>query len=226
MKKLAIASASMALAAMPVVGVFAADPGSPNIVDEVKVVIDESCTFQATANSQAVTPSGTPAAINRHFSKDATLGATVTLGGDPTQSASGSTDTNPITIQGICNSDGSATSQTGKWTISALGGSNAEMVKTGGAAGAEGNIPTNLNTSGTASGWSMKIDSPTGTNGYNTWKVVPSGNAEEVASGNASGTAFTFQPSYRVYVGTAQASGTYTGTVTYTIASTWQSQEP
>ena len=221
MKKLAIASASMALAAMPVVGVFAADAGSPSIVDEVKVVINESCTFQATANNQPVAPSGTPAAVNRHFSKDATLGSLVTLGGDPTQSASGSTDTNPIVIQGVCNSGESGSTKTGTWTISALAGNNGEMVKTGDT-GSTDNIPTNLKTSGTESGWSMKIDSTGGSNGYNTYKAVPFESATEVATGTANGQSFSFQPSYRVYVGTEQASGTYTGTVTYTIASTWQ----
>lgn len=220
MKKLAIAGASAVLAALPVVGVFAVD-GNVQVTDEVKVVINESCTFQAVANSQAVTPSGTPATVTRHFEKPAELGKLVYLGGDPTSSDSGSTDTNPITISGVCNSGESGAAKSGTWTISALGGSDAEMVKTGGNAGDASNIPTNLNTSGTASGWSMKIDSAGASNGYNVYKAVPSGTAAEVATGTANGTSFAFTPNYRVYVGTEQDSGTYTGTVTYTIASTW-----
>ncbi len=219
MKKLAIASASLALAAMPVVGVFAADEGSPSIVDNVTVVINESCTFQATANDAAVNPSGNPAAVNRNFRKSATLGALVTLGGDPAQSTSGSTDQNPITIEGACNS-GEQGSRQGTWTISALGADQAKMVKEGSTAADDDNIPAGTATSGTDSAWAMKIDLPTGTT-YSSYKAVPA-TATAVATGTANGSTFTFQPSYQVYVGTEQASGTYTGKVTYTIASVWQ----
>ena len=219
MKKLAIASASLALAAMPVVGVFAADEGSPSIVDNVTVVINESCTFQATANDAAVNPSGNPAAVNRNFRKSATLGVLVTLGGDPAQSTSGSTDQNPITIEGVCNSGAQGSTKTGTWTISALGADQAKMVKEGSTAADEDNIPAGTATSGTDSAWAMKIDLPTGTT-YSSYKAVPA-TATAVATGTANGSTFTFQPSYQVYVGTEQASGTYTGKVTYTIASVW-----
>lgn len=220
MKKLAIASASMALAAMPMVGVFAVD-GPVSVTDNVTVVINESCTFQATANSQAVNPStGANPTIARNFSKPATLGALVYLAGDPTGDT-GSTDANPITIQGVCNSGESGSTKQGTWTISALGASEAKMVKSGSDASDTDNIPTNLNTSGTASGWSMMIESAGANTDFSTYHAVPSGTAAPVANGTANGTAFSFQPKYRVYVGTAQASGTYTGTVTYTIASTW-----
>ena len=225
MKKLAIASASLALAAMPVVGVFAADEGSPSIVDNVTVVINESCTFQATADGAAVNPSGNPAAVNRNFRKSATLGALVTLGGDPAQSTSGSTDSNPITIEGVCNSgdtSGGSGTKTGTWTISAIGADQAKMVKQGSTADDTDNIPAGTATSGTASAWQMKIDVPSnpGTD-YSSFQPVPA-TATAVATGTANGSSFSFQPSYQVYVGTEQASGTYTGKVTYTIASVWQ----
>ena len=220
MKKLAIASASMALAAMPMVGVFAVD-GPVSVTDNVTVVIGESCTFQATANGSTVNPSsGANPTITRNFSKDATLGALVYLAGDPTGDT-GSTDANPIVIQGVCNSGQSGGSgKSGSWTISALGANEAKMVKGGNASDTD-NIPTNLNTSGTASGWSMMIESAGANTDFSTYHAVPSGTAAPVANGTANGTAFSFQPKYRVYVGTAQASGTYTGTVVYTIASTW-----
>ena len=59
MKKSLIATgaASLALAAMPVVGVFAATPAQ--VQDTVKVIIDPSCTFEATKNGQTVAPEGT-----------------------------------------------------------------------------------------------------------------------------------------------------------------------
>ena len=226
MKKsiIATSAASLALAAMPVVGVFAEGPdaGSPSIVDNVTVVIAESCTFQAKANGSAVTPSGTaPGSVTRNFRKDATLGATVELGGDPTQSTSGSQDANPITIEGVCNSGETGSAKQGTWTISALGANSAKMVKTGSGVDDEDNILTGTATSGTDSAWAMKINQ-NGTGGYASYKEVPATTATPVATGQANGESFTFQPQYRVYVGTEQASGTYTGTVTYTIASTWQ----
>ena len=45
MKKLAIIASSAALAALPVVGVFAAD--TTTVSDTVKITIDETCTLGA-----------------------------------------------------------------------------------------------------------------------------------------------------------------------------------
>lgn len=55
MKKLVIAGASVALAAMPVLGVFAAD-GNNAIVDNIEVTIDSACSVTATnaTNTYAV----------------------------------------------------------------------------------------------------------------------------------------------------------------------------
>lgn len=220
MKKSIIATgaASLALAAMPVVGVFAEpDAGSPSVVDNVTVVINESCTFQAKSGTDTVV-NPTDGSITRNFSKNATLGSTVYLG-DEAQGGSGAQGT-AVTIEGVCNSDGGST-KTGTWTISALGSNSAKMIKTGGTgAGDPDNIPTGTATSGTDSAWAMKIVSST-TGGFGSWKEVPSASATPVHSGTADGESFSFKPQYQVYVGTEQASGTYTGTVTYTIASTW-----
>ena len=52
MKKLIIAGAtSVALAAMPVVGVFAADPGA--LTDTLKISVNESCSFERGAGGQS-----------------------------------------------------------------------------------------------------------------------------------------------------------------------------
>ena len=213
MKKLAIASASMALAAMPMVGVFAADPvtGDVSVKDNVTVVINESCTFQATQGTNPVDPSQTNNVIERNFRKSATLGSLVYLG-DGATGGSGAQGT-PITIQGVCNSGQSGSAKTGTWSISAIGDNGAKMVKSG-ATGSTDDIAAGTETSGTTSKWAMRIGS-TGD-----FFAVPA-SSTEVASGQANGTAFAFEPQYQVYVGTAQASGTYTGVVTYTIASTW-----
>lgn len=218
MKKSLIATgaASLALAAMPVVGVFAEpDAGSSSVEDHVTVVIDEACTFQATANNAAYP--ATSGVIARHFSQNATLGSIVYMGGSTN---AGSTDTNPITIEGVCNA-GDGTAAGGTYAISAIGSNNAEMVKSGGAAGDQDNIPTGTATSGEDSAWAMMIESANATTPYNNYAVVPTASTQ-VAGGNASGASFTFTPKYRVYVGTEQASGTYEGIVTYTIASDFE----
>ena len=51
MKKLAIAASSVALAAMPVVGVFAADA---SMVDTITLSIDETCEMTATAAANTI----------------------------------------------------------------------------------------------------------------------------------------------------------------------------
>ena len=59
MKKLAIAGASAVLAAMPVVGVFAAAENPANIVDTITVTIEDSCTWSRTLEGgTSVTASG------------------------------------------------------------------------------------------------------------------------------------------------------------------------
>jgi hypothetical protein len=95
------------------------------------------------------------------------------------------------------------------------------MVKENSTAADTDNIPTGLAESGTASAWAMKI---AGSATYGDWSEIPSASATPVHTGTANGQKITFKPQYRVYVGTEQASGTYTGTVTYTIASTWTAQ--
>ena len=207
MKKSIIATgaASLALAAMPVVGVFA-DPvaGNVSVVDNVTVVIDESCTFQAkTTGTPGTAVPPTNNVITRNFRKEATLGSTVYLG-DDAQGGSGSTDSPAVVIEGVCNSDGSSASpaETGTWTISALGSNGAKMVKDN----STDNIPTGTATSGTASAWAMKI---VGSETYGNWSAIPSESATPVHTGTATGEAFTFKPQYQVYVGTEQASGTF-----------------
>lgn len=54
MKKLAIAGASLALAAMPVVGVFA----DPQATDTIEVTVNSSCTFTAGAGTATYSAAG------------------------------------------------------------------------------------------------------------------------------------------------------------------------
>ena len=53
MKKIAIAGASVALAAMPIVGVFAAATDVTNVTDTLTVTIDSTCSFNAQQSTTA-----------------------------------------------------------------------------------------------------------------------------------------------------------------------------
>lgn len=227
MKKSLIATgaASLAIAAMPVVGVFAAD-GPVQLVDTVRVTIDESCTFEATKNGQTMAPipgatEGDPATINRTFAKNATLGEVVKLGGSNSEGVT-NPSANAITVAATCNFDTpSGGSTTGTWQIKA-----ASSLTMNGSGTNKINNSTSTTTkleSGNTSAWSMKIVAAEGVTiqgGYDDYNVMPAGSGVVVAKGSTSTTTdVTFTPEYRVYVGTDQPADTYTGTVTYTISS-------
>ena len=78
MKKLAIAGASLALAAMPVVGVFATD--TLTVKDKLVLTVSSSCTYDAITPSAATTENGNEytasAAPNQMVSFNATSSAT------------------------------------------------------------------------------------------------------------------------------------------------------
>ena len=78
MKKLAIAGASLALAAMPVVGVFATDTLS--VKDKLVLTVSSSCTYDGITPSAATTETGNEytasAAPNQLVSFGATSSAT------------------------------------------------------------------------------------------------------------------------------------------------------
>ena len=211
-------AASLALAAMPVVGVFAE---APEVVDTITVKIAESCSFQATQGTGAGSELNPDSdnEFKRTFEKSVELGQSVILG-DPSQTdGSGKKPASDpdIVIEGVCNTGDSSSASTGSagtWSITAKGSGTTASLTGPGDAIESTSAKANLD-SGTVSGWGMKVDSSA-----TTWSVVPGSAGGVVASGNAAGTSFSFAPSYRVYVGTEQAAGTYSGTVTYTIAYT------
>ena len=212
MKKSLIATgaASLALAAMPVVGVFAVPA---QVVDNLTVTIDPSCTFEATQGTSTIKPD-TNNKIQRNFAGSGTLGGVVYLGGATNAGADGT----PITVAATCNSSTGTGSSTPTWTINVVSdealtgaGSNAISGTTAGNEALE---------SGAASGWSMRIVAPEDgvTSGWKTWHLMPGNTATNIVTGTASVSEdTTFTPEYRVYIGTDQAADTYTGTVTYSI---------
>ena len=62
MKKLAIIGASLAFAALPVVGVFAADPDA--VTDHITITVDETCTFERTTGDGSYTATMNVNALN------------------------------------------------------------------------------------------------------------------------------------------------------------------
>lgn len=64
-KGLIISVASFALAAMPIMGVFAADPSA--VVDNLSVTVDEICTFTRTTGNGNYTNTMAASAVNNSF---------------------------------------------------------------------------------------------------------------------------------------------------------------
>lgn len=212
MKKSIIATgaASLALAAMPVVGVFAA---TSNITDEIQVTIAKECAITTTATnpSQGI---GDETATNQQFTATMQNGELKVLGGSEGEGAEGQASS---VINVVCNdpaTSGDATS----WKLTAVGGDGATASTVLDAAGAGADIVTGTAISGPTSNWAMKVEGASGLtiqNGFDTFRDVP-GTAAVVATGNGTKSG-AFTASYQVYIGTSQVADTYTGHVTYTL---------
>ncbi len=220
MKKslIAVAGASLAAAAMPVVGVFA----EGSFTDTVQVTVSKSCVWQASWNDPTDGPqTGNP--TGRTFSKDGVVPGTLLHFGGASDDgqAPGSSAQAPI-ISMECN-NGTGDGTTGSWTVSAAGASEGASNTAMKPSGSGVAIATGTATTGATSNWAFKISASGGTvaTGYGSYTSIPA-SAVTVLSGNADATTdITFTPSYQVYIGTDQAADTYTGKVTYTLASTF-----
>lgn len=190
MKKLAIASASVALAAMPVVGVFAAT-GSTEFTDNLQVIVNSGCTLENGGNTDGTY-------VDRSFSKNIAVGNYAVLEG------SAATDTAAITIK--CNTTSGTVTVTSSGDTTLTGETTSNTIATGAA------------TSGSASNWAIKSNaSNAASDPYAAYKAHVPGTFL-TATASASGT--TFNPSYQVYVAQGQNPDTYTGAVTYTVSYT------
>lgn len=225
MKKtlIAAAGATIAAAAMPVVGVFAAG----SYTDTVQVTVVKSCVFKATWTDSGQQQEGDISAAGRTFSKDNVApGTLLHFGGDNDDSddgAPGSSAAKPI-IKMECNegSGSSSGSGSGTWTVSAKGGQASGKENMMVASGSGTDIATGTATSGETSNWAFKITASAGTvaTGYGSWHEIPGSTPVNVLSGTATaGTDVTFTPEYQVYIGTAAKADTYTGKVVYTLSS-------
>lgn len=195
MKKIAIAGASLALAAMPVVGVFAAD-GNTTTTDTVQVTIDSACSLTATGTGSYST--------------------TLTNG-------TASSDLGSTSINIKCNDAGGwMVNAIGANTSTTASAGATDMAPD---VAGKTPIATGTNFDGSVSNWAMKLTAGEGTyapsivTGYDDYHAVPSVANTKVASGVTTDqtTGSTFTTSYKVAVSPTQQTGTYTGKVTYTL---------
>ena len=195
MKKLAIVGASAALAAMPVVGVFAAD-GNLTTTDTVQITIDSACSLTATG--------------------EGTYSTTLTNG-----TASGDLGSTSINIK--CNDAGGwMVNAIGANTSTTASAGATDMAPD---AAGKTPIATGTTLDGSVSAWAMKLTAGTGdyaptiVEGYSAYHAVPGTANTKVASGATTDqtAGSTFTTSYKVAVSATQQQGTYTGKVTYTL---------
>ena len=195
MKKALIAgAASVALAAMPVVGAFAAT--SSSFTDSLKVNVEGGCTLQ---NSQDASTPGIYTNSDREFTADIAAGNVGYLNG----TASGpSTDEGSVTV--TCNTG--STDET-VWTVSVeITGLTANGVT----------IPGGAATAGAAtSSWAIQSNAngTTASNPFSAYAAAANGTFLTAKANSA----VTFNPSYRVYIAADQTPGEYTGSAKYTI---------
>ena len=193
MKKLAIASASVALAAMPVVGTFAAT--STQFQDTLTVGVEGGCTIEESATG---TTAGTY--------KDRAFEATIPVGTEK-----------ELTVKADSPYSGgfsvSCNTTTGSWTVSVAATNDGDL-KDGD--NAISPLAADATMGGATSSWAIKSNASgtTTSNDYSNYKGFVAGN---FIKANASETV-SFNPSYKAYVATGQKPGNYAGTVTYTVA--------
>lgn len=220
MKKLAIAGASAVIAALPVVGVFAA---TSTVTDEIEITIAKECAITTTA-TQADQGIGDGTKTTQKYSANAQPGELKYLAGAEN---TGATGTAGSTVNVVCN-DTDTSGTTLNWTLSAQGGDfsgneGAFVPSTVLAAqhlASTNDIPTGDAVSGADSAWAMMVtvkeNAGITQSNFGSYTNVPSA-LTTVATGKGTVTA-AFVPSYRVYIGTAQQADTYVGHVTYTLS--------
>lgn len=204
-KILAAGLASAAIAAMPVVGVFA----EPQVSDTVVVTVSASCTLSSTAGG-----SGSQSGNNNTYSENMEVGTLKYTGGTGEEAGFGSaTGATEIGIK--CN-------DLGGWRLDATGTSS----ETAGeenlmiATGTGTNIATSTTTGGSnPSSWAFKVTGDSGVivSGKDSFHAVPGSTAETVATKSTHQGTATVKTGYQVWIGNNQEADTYTGQVTYTL---------
>lgn len=196
MKKSIIAAgaASVALAAMPIVGVFADSTGY--VVDNITATITDGCTI-----TRADVPSGGEVAnFARGVAFSVVAGTLVTNQASPT-----------VTL--TCSDDG--------WNVTAKG-TGGNSAPTALYLDSSNSIQAGTETSGNTSKWAYKVDGvidPAGTSTAitGTYAAITASDVPVITATQASAKTATFTPYYQVWAQADQAAGAYTGQVTYTV---------
>lgn len=202
-KAIIVSAASLAMAAMPVAGVFAVTYDNP-VVDQVQVTVSEVCNM-----TSSVTPSesGGP---NGTYSKTVTPGTMI--GGSEGQAWGGT----PSTMTYSCNNAGG-------WKVTAQGvagvGDSTAQTSLVGSVGGEIATGTVVKDA-PESKWAFRVSGTGAVSEYTNFSAVP-GTSTIVASSDAQGTPVyegTLTPYYEVWVSSTQKSDTYTGYVKYILS--------
>lgn len=187
-KSLIAASASaVALAAMPIVGVFATPAPTPDIqeVDTINLTVSPGCHFTTTRTNTSIS-----------------------LTMEPGQYDSASTDALSIS----CNQ---------AWKMTVVGTNLISTDAEDTAAVAAPIASTSGSVNGSISNYKLTLApaSPTGvtTNNFSTAKEVATTPGETAVVGSILSETVTLTPTYTVSVGHNQPTGSYSGTVTYTL---------
>ena len=218
MKKSIIAAgaASLALAAMPVVGVLAAPAGT--ITDTLNVNIPAGCTI--VNNNSTTGGNGSAPALANNYTVEMHNGEFKTnIGAAAADSTSGQPAADN-TIDVSCNTEDTNDPDAG-WKLTAIGdgatGHKTDLYNET----ADKAIATGTAVSGTTSNWAMKV-AKSANAGYATawtaaanYAAVPSSETDVVTGAGSISNAFTM--TYQVYVNQTQETGTYTGAVKYTL---------
>ncbi len=200
MKKLAIVGASAALAALPVVGVFAAT--NQTITDQVQITVNSACTMRTGGTAASPTTAG--ASLSKTVNGGTLVGDTGTAwDGTPSTFTVTCNDTGgwKITAQGVA---GTATDAAAQTVMKASNATSTDIV-------------TGTATSGDVSNWAFKVTGEKTVAAYNAAYVAVPGTAETVATSNDPVHESTVTANYRVWVSNTQEADTYTGYVRYVL---------
>ena len=191
MKKLAIAGASVALAAMPIVSTFAA---TTTVTDHLTVTVSEQCQLGTTNPAEDPTTG-----VNGYYFATVTAGQAATAFTPGTDETTGGGSTNPTSITINCNSAGGYKITPTFTALHSDVAGNAQDITYDGSA----DTPT-------AGHWTAYYKLGTGA----VTRFAASGTA---ITGNPT-TTDTYEFSYKVTPGVNQAAGTYEGTAQYVLA--------
>jgi hypothetical protein len=103
------------------------------------------------------------------------------------------------------------------WNIKAVGASTGTSSTSMTPTGSGTAIATGTATSGATSNWAFKVAGTGAVAAYTSFAAVP-GTATKVAGGSTTVSAAQINTGYQVYVSATQQADTYTGKVTYTVA--------